>query len=473
MQDKTVAVILAGGSGERFGGEKPKQFFKVGGKTIIEHTIDVFESYRPIDDICIVINPDYRDYFKRLIEKNSYKKIKYIIDGGKTRQESSRIALFHLKDSGYRYVLTHDAIRPLLSHEILDRIMEALKNYRSVDVAIPTADTIIKVNENRIIEDIPNRKYIMRGQTPQGFEFETIFKAHKLAFDEGFESSPDDCYLVLRYNLADTYVVTGSEENIKITYQIDLHLLDKLLQIKSKTFSDIDIDEIARTLKDKVIVIFGGSKGIGKSISSIAKTMKASVYAYGSDVDIRNPESVKDTLKNIFSKNGRIDAVIVTAGIIRKGKLEDLSLSDIYDQININLAGSIIVSKFSIPYLKKSRGHLLMFASSSYTFGREDYTIYSATKAGIVNFMQGLSKELSIHGVKVNAINPERTLTPMRTENFKDDDISLLLDPDFVGLMTLNALTKEVTGSVIDVRKSMESKDILDKIKNIIKHGLE
>ncbi len=468
MKGKTIAIILAGGSGERFGGEKPKQFFKVGGKTVIEHTIEIFENYNKIEDICIVINPLYKDYFQSIINKNRYKKIKYILNGGKTRQESSRIALFHLKDKGYKYVLTHDAIRPLLSNEILDRIINALQDYKSVDVAIPTADTIIKVDDNRIIRDIPNRKYIMRGQTPQGFDFQTILKAHTLAFDEGFEASPDDCYLVLRYKLADTYVVNGSEDNIKITYQIDLHLLDKLLQLKSKTITEVKIEYLKKRLKDKVIVIFGGTKGIGNSIFNLSKSMGAVSYGYGSNVDIRNPEVIKDVLENIYKKHKSIDSVIITAGIMNKGKLETMDLEEIKNQIDVNLKGTILVSKLSIPYLKKSRGHLIMFASSSYTFGREDYTIYSATKAGVVNFMQGLSKELSEYNIKVNAINPERTLTPMRTSNFKNEDRSLLLNPDFVGLMTLNLITKDITGSVIDIRKSMEDEKTLSIIKEIL-----
>jgi len=470
MKYKSVVVILAGGSGERFKSEIPKQFFKVGGKTIIEHTIEIFEEYNNIDDICIVVNPNFKEQLKTILKRNNYKKIISVLDGGKTRQESSRIALFALKNNNYKYILTHDAIRPLLSTEIIDRILEALKRYKSVDVAIPTADTIIKVDENMIIKDIPNRKYIMRGQTPQGFDFNTLLKAHQIALNEGFESSPDDCYLVLRYNLADTYVVVGSEDNIKITYQIDIHLLDKLLQLKSRTFSNIKIKDIKSKLKNKVLVIFGATKGIGKSIYEISKKLCAKPYGFGSETDIRNPDNIKKVLENIHAKNGKIDAVIITAGIMKTENLENISFSDIYDQIDINLKGTILVSKLSIPFLKETQGHLVMFASSSYTLGRENYTIYSATKAAVVNFMQGLSQEMIEYNIKVNAINPERTLTPMRIKNFKNEDRSLLLNSDFVALHTLNLLQTNITGSVIDIRKSMEKDKIISEIQNLLRN---
>jgi len=468
MKDKTIAVILAAGIGERFKSELPKQFFKVGGKTILEHTIDIFEHHPRINSICIVINPTYKDLFNNILSKNKYKKIFAIIEGGRTRQESSRNAIFYLRNKGFKYILTHDAIRPLLSHDIINNILNSLKKYKSVDIAIPTADTIIKVDDKNIIQDIPERKYIMRGQTPQGFQFETIEKAHRMALEEGFESSPDDCYLVLRYKLADTYVVEGSENNIKITYQIDLHLLDKLFQLKSQSLTDINLENLKEIIKNKKYIIFGGTKGIGKAICELSNSFGAYAYCFGSDIDVRKPEVVKKTISSIYKKHGEINGIIITAGLMKQGKLENIGLDYIYEQIETNLTGSIIVSKYSIPYLKKSQGYLTLFASSSYTLGREEYTIYSASKAGVVNFMQGLSQELSDYNIKVNVINPERTLTPMRIQNFPNDDKSLLLDPYFVGLCTLNLMTKNITGAVIDVRKQMENQQLLKEVKNIL-----
>ena len=91
---KTVAIILAGGSGIRFGVDKPKQFMKVAGKTIIEHTIDVFEKCKMIDKIFVVVNPQWYEYTVELIKKNEYTKVEKILYGGKTRQESSKIGIY-------------------------------------------------------------------------------------------------------------------------------------------------------------------------------------------------------------------------------------------------------------------------------------------------------------------------------------------------------------------------------------------
>jgi len=103
--------------------------------------------------------------------------------------------------------------------------------------------------------------------------------------------------------------------------------------------------------------------------------------------------------------------------------------------------------------LKKSKGHLVFFASSSYTRGREGYSVYSASKAGIVNFAQALSDELMDYGISVNIINPERTDTPMRRNNFGKEDKTALLNPDFVATQTLTLLTKKTTGMIYDIRK--------------------
>ena len=175
---KTQMVILAGGSGERFGGEIPKQFVKIAGKTIMEHTMAKIEQNKSIHSMVIVVSKDYYEYMNELVRKNHFKKVKKVIFGGKTRQESSYAGIEAL-DEDTKNVLFHDAIRPFVSDQILDNCVEALETYQAIDVAIPCADTIIKVNDNNVISKIPKRKYLMRGQTPQGFHVSIIKEAYK------------------------------------------------------------------------------------------------------------------------------------------------------------------------------------------------------------------------------------------------------------------------------------------------------
>ncbi len=104
------------------------------------------------------------------------------------------------------------------------------------------------------------------------------------------------------------------------------------------------------------------------------------------------------------------------------------------------------------PYLRASRGHLLLFTSSSYTRGRGGYALYSSTKAAVVNLTQALADEWSSEGVKVNVINPERTRTPMRTQAFGEESPESLLDSDTVAESVLAVLAADLTGHVVDVR---------------------
>ena len=135
------------------------------------------------------------------------------------------------------------------------------------------------------------------------------------------------------------------------------------------------------------------------------------------------------------------------------GKLLDRDITDIKKDVEINYLGSINVAKASIPYLQKTKGCILLFASSSYTRGRALYSTYSSTKAGIVNLVQALSEELASDGIRINTINPERTATPMRFKAFGKEPDGSLLDADKVAIASLKTLLSDLTGEVIDVRR--------------------
>ena len=103
--------------------------------------------------------------------------------------------------------------------------------------------------------------------------------------------------------------------------------------------------------------------------------------------------------------------------------------------------------------MKKSKGSLLLFASSSYTRGRAMYSLYSSTKAAIVNLSQGLNEEWASHGVRVNTINPERTKTPMRESNFGIEPVESLLSSKDVAVVSLNVLCSSLSGEVVDIKR--------------------
>ena len=454
---KNIAIILAGGIGERFGTEIPKQFIKLAGKPVIIHTIKIFEEHPLIHEIYIVVHRNYYNYMVDLVKRYGFKKVKKILIGGTTRQESSQIGVF-ATDEDVDNILIHDAVRPFVSPDTLTDVIRALESYPAVDVAIPSPDTIIRISEVNTIEDIPPRKELRLGQTPQGFKRDVIKKAHERALEEGFTSATDDCTLVLRYNLGEVYVVTGSEYNIKITRPIDIHLADKIFQLRYVKISGVLEPSVSEKIRDKVLVVFGGTSGIGKDIVDLWSAHGGFAYAFSrrNGVDVTRGSDIKNALEDVYQKHGKIDAVVCTAGVLKLEFFDRMNEDEIISLINVNFLGSVLVARYGIQYLRETKGSLILFGSSSYTRGREGYIIYSSTKAALVNFVQGLADELSESGVRVNIVVPERTDTPMRRKNFGKEDKSLLLSSQFVAKVTINTILSNLTGSVVEVRKQDE-----------------
>lgn len=448
-----VAVILAGGIGSRLDSSYPKQFFKVAGKTVIEHTIDVFESNGLIDEIAIVINAAYLTTMEELVLKNGWKKVRKILKGGAERYHSSLAAIHAYAGQEGINLIFHDAVRPLITNRIIDDTVRALEIYHAVDVAVPAVDTIIST-EGDFIDAIPDRSKLHRGQTPQGFKLETIRDAYEYALKDPDFKSTDDCGVVLKYLPGEKiYVVRGEEANMKLTYKEDSYLLDKLFQLHS--FSLQGQNHSFQQLRDKVLVIYGGSYGIGAEIASIAKKSGAKVYCFSrslNQVDIASAQQVKKSLAEVAAKENRIDFVVNTAALLVREPLNNMTYTDINNIIHVNYLGMVNVAIESFPYLKATRGNLLFYTSSSYTRGRAFYSLYSSTKAAVVNFVQAISQEWEPWGIKVNCINPERTKTPMRVRNFGIEDDATLLTAEEVARESIKTLLSDFTGQVIDVK---------------------
>ncbi len=453
---KTQMIILAGGTGERFGGNIPKQFVKIAGKTIIEHTIGQIERSGEIDSIIIVVHEKFYDYMNDLVLSNHFSKVKKVIVGGSSRQESSFAGITACDDDTVN-VLFHDAIRPFVSERILRDCIEALKDHEAIDVAIPCADTIIRVNDDNVIEDVPKRKYLRRGQTPQGFRLSVIKEAYRRFFEDGNVEVTDDCGIVRHYGLADIYVVDGSEQNIKITYQEDIYLADKLFQIHSveEAMSGAEMEEVYTRLREKNGVVIGASSGIGEDIVRLLSENGCTVSGYSrrNGCDICNFAQVEAAFREAAGESGKLDYVINTAGLLQIGKLESMKADDILKLINTNYYGAVNVTKAALPYLTASKGSLILFTSSSYTRGRAMYSLYSSSKAAIVNFAQAMAEETVSDGIRINVINPERTDTPMRRSNFGNEPKDTLLDSVTVAEATIRTILADYTGQVIDIRR--------------------
>lgn len=213
-----IAVILAGGSGKRVGGNLPKQLRTLpDGRTMLETCIDTFRSCLGIDEVVVVMHPDWTAYVPKDIQ---------VIEGGNERWESSlhavqALALTHIPDT--TNILLHDCARPFVSVDIIERVCAALETHEAVTVAVPAVDTIYRTENQKLIE-IPKRTTMMHAQTPQAFRLTVIAEAFKRALDntEGITAT-DDAGIILRY-MPDSpiIIVEGSEQNRKVTFAEDL-----------------------------------------------------------------------------------------------------------------------------------------------------------------------------------------------------------------------------------------------------------
>jgi len=454
---KNVAVLLAGGVGSRVGLDLPKQLIKIAGRPILEHTLAVLDRHPDVDEVLIMMAPGHLDAVREIVHTGGYDKVCAILEGAQTRNGTSRRALDHLGDEECN-VLFHDAVRPLLSPRIVADCFEALENYDAVDVAIPSADTIIEVNPDNTISSIPPRANLRRGQTPQAFRSSVIKKAYDCAEGDDDFVATDDCSVVLRY-LPDVpiFVVAGEDRNMKVTQPIDVYLADKLFQLTDPLAERAkSADEYREALEGKTVVVFGGSYGIGADIADLARTHGANVASFSRSITkthVERRDEIVEAGRQVAEEFGRVDFVVNTAGVLPRGTLVEASDETIYTSTEINYIAPMVIAQEFFPRLCETQGSLLLFTSSSYTRGRSGYSLYSSAKAAVVNLTQALADEWAPFGVRVNCLNPERTGTPMRTKAFGQEPPGSLLESREVAAAAIDTLLSNGTGHIVDLRK--------------------
>lgn len=208
------AVVLMAGTGTRFGNPIPKQFHKLGSKSVYLHTLDVLLRLQVFDEIVLVVQPDWLDVVRMQAPEAS------VALGGNSRQESSFLGLKAFSQTP-DIVLIHDAVRPFVSEEVLLENIEKAILHGAVDTCIPCTDTLVHAPKRDRIGTIPKREEYLRGQTPQTFRFSWIWEAHQEALSKGLSDLHDDCQLVLSSGHP-VFVVMGSDMNLKITTELDL-----------------------------------------------------------------------------------------------------------------------------------------------------------------------------------------------------------------------------------------------------------
>lgn len=229
-----IAVVLAGGSGQRFGADLPKQFLPIAGKTVIEHSVSAFEQCGAIDEIAVVMHTDYLPMMQEIIGRNDWKKVRKLLPGGAERHYSTLSAINAYENTSDANLIFHDAARPAVSQRIINETVTALQTHPAVAVAVPTTDTVFEVTEDGgFITGIPLRNRLRCAQTPQAFHIDVIREAYRKALQDPNFTSTDDCGVLHKYcPEVPIFIVPGDPTNLKLTYPDDSTTLERILNNK-------------------------------------------------------------------------------------------------------------------------------------------------------------------------------------------------------------------------------------------------
>ena len=227
-------VVLAGGQGTRMGNvEKPKQFIEIGGKPIIIHTVEKFVVNSEFDRILVLTPKQWMKHTNDLVKKYipNHERI-VVIEGGNTRNETIMNAIAYIEEQKClnedTIIVTHDSVRPFVTHRILEENIQYAREYGACDTVIPATDTIVESTDQNMITGIPERKTMYQGQTPQSFKAVMLRNLYQSLTKEEKERLTDACKILVIKG-EKIRLVEGEVSNIKITYPYDIRVAESLL----------------------------------------------------------------------------------------------------------------------------------------------------------------------------------------------------------------------------------------------------
>ena len=228
-----IALILAGGTGRRMHQEVPKQFLNVNDKPVIIYTLEAFQTHPDIDRIGVVCVDGWHDILKAYARQYKIDKLDWVISGGETGQGSIRNGVFEAESrySGEDIILVHDAIRPMVSHEIISDCIVQCKRHGSAIVVTPCNTVVLRRGEGESSKEVVPRDQLAVTQTPQAFPIKRLAEAHRRALEQGITNSIASCTLMIELGEAVHFSI-GAETNIKLTTQDDLKIFKALLALR-------------------------------------------------------------------------------------------------------------------------------------------------------------------------------------------------------------------------------------------------
>ena len=228
-----ICLIIAGGSGSRMHQDIPKQFLTVKERPVIVYTLEAFERHPQIDAIAVVCIQGWEQVLWAYAKQFNITKLQYIIPGGVNGQESIRNGVFELEKhfNPEDFVLVHDAIRPLVSEEIITDCIQVANKYGNAVTVIPCAEAMLETEDGVVSTGSYPRDCLKRTQTPQAFRMKEICELHRRAIEKGITNSIATCTLMIELG-EKVYFSKGSEKNLKLTTVEDIDIFKALLSSK-------------------------------------------------------------------------------------------------------------------------------------------------------------------------------------------------------------------------------------------------
>ena len=234
-----IAVIIAGGSGRRTGQKIPKQFINIYDKPIIIYTLEGFQRHPDIDAIEVVCLEGWHDILRAYARQYDITKLKWIVSGGDSGQESIRNGVFNLKDKCQPndVIIIHDGIRPMIDEDVLSDVIVTCKKYGNAVTSLPYNEQIFRIKDEETTEEYIPRETLRRVMTPQAYKFEKLYWAYEKAFRENIGIHGSSYTNTMMVDLGETlHFASGSNKNIKITTADDFELFKALLTTKKSSW---------------------------------------------------------------------------------------------------------------------------------------------------------------------------------------------------------------------------------------------
>ena len=238
-KEKNIAIIIAGGRGSRMGQDIPKQFINIYDKPILIYTLESFQNHPEVDEIEVVCLDGWHDVLKAYAKQFNITKLKYIVSGGETGQESIRNGVYNLEGKANENdnIIIHDGIRPLVEPSVLSDVIIKCKQYGNGVTSLPYNEQIFVIDDDISTTKYIKRETLRRVSTPQAYKFKKLDEKYHEAFEKEIGIYGSSYTNTMMVELGERlYFAAGSDKNIKLTTKDDIELFKAYLNSEKDTW---------------------------------------------------------------------------------------------------------------------------------------------------------------------------------------------------------------------------------------------